>query len=150
MSSIRQHSWITNDGKDPLPSENENCSLVYVTDEELQQVVTSVPKLDTLILIKTMLKKHSFQVIFCYITEISYFKKNFKCLFILHMFQNPFLRNASSLSVKEFCKSNPSYCTSSLGTTSSDAKDHELTRAEKTERFVKAGRSNSAPIPVER
>lgn len=84
MSSIRQHSWITNDGKDPLPSENENCSLVYVTDEELQQVVTSVPKLDTLILIKTMLKKHSFQVIFCYITEISYFKYFLNvCLFCI-------------------------------------------------------------------
>lgn len=62
MSAIREHSWVTNDGKELLPSENENCRLVHVTDEELQQVVTSVPKLDTLILIKTMLKKHSFQV----------------------------------------------------------------------------------------
>jgi [calcium/calmodulin-dependent protein kinase] kinase len=46
----------------PLPSEEENCELVEVTDEEVQQVIQSIPKLDTLILVKTMLKKHSFQV----------------------------------------------------------------------------------------
>lgn len=45
-----------------LPSEEENCHLVEVTDEDLNKVVTSIPKLDTLILIKHMLKKHSFQV----------------------------------------------------------------------------------------
>jgi [calcium/calmodulin-dependent protein kinase] kinase len=53
---------VTKGGASPLPSEEENCELVEVTDEEVQQVIQSIPKLDTLILVKTMLKKHSFQV----------------------------------------------------------------------------------------
>lgn len=61
MQEIKEHSWITAGGKDPLPSEQENCRLVEVTDEDMARVVTSIPNLSTLILIKTMLKKHSFQ-----------------------------------------------------------------------------------------
>lgn len=53
---------MTAGGKESLPSEQENCRLVEVTDEDMAQVVTSIPNLSTLILIKTMLKKHSFQV----------------------------------------------------------------------------------------
>lgn len=44
-----------------MPSEEDNCRLVQVNDEDIHTVVKSIPKLDTLILIKTMLKKHSFQ-----------------------------------------------------------------------------------------
>lgn len=54
------HPWVTSDGAHPLPSE-EDCCLVQVNDEDIHTVVKSIPKLDTLILIKTMLKKHSFQ-----------------------------------------------------------------------------------------
>ncbi|XP_013168004.1 PREDICTED: calcium/calmodulin-dependent protein kinase kinase 2 isoform X1 [Papilio xuthus] len=61
MQEIKEHEWVTNGGKDPLPSEQENCRLVEVTDEDMARVVTSIPNLSTLILIKTMLKKHSFQ-----------------------------------------------------------------------------------------
>ncbi|CAG4931498.1 unnamed protein product [Colias eurytheme] len=61
MREIKEHEWITSCGKDPLPSEQENCRLVEVTDEDMARVVTSIPNLSTLILIKTMLKKHSFQ-----------------------------------------------------------------------------------------
>lgn len=53
--------WVTKQGQCPLPTEEENCHLVEVTDEDVARVVTSIPKLDTLILIKHMLKKHSFQ-----------------------------------------------------------------------------------------
>lgn len=53
---------MTKDGQFPLPSEEENCHLVEITEEDVAKVVTSIPKLDTLILIKHMLKKHSFQV----------------------------------------------------------------------------------------
>lgn len=56
------HPWITKDGEFCLPNEEENCDLVEITDEDVARVVTSIPKLDTLILIKHMLKKHSFQV----------------------------------------------------------------------------------------
>lgn len=52
---------MTWNGKHPLPSEEENCRLVQVNDDDINSVVKSIPKLDTLILIKTMLKKHSFQ-----------------------------------------------------------------------------------------
>ncbi|XP_072934123.1 calcium/calmodulin-dependent protein kinase kinase 1 isoform X2 [Epargyreus clarus] len=61
LQEIKDHEWVTDSGKDPLPSEQENCRLVEVTDEDMERVVTSIPNLSTLILIKTMLKKHSFQ-----------------------------------------------------------------------------------------
>ncbi|GBP20800.1 hypothetical protein EVAR_14526_1 [Eumeta japonica] len=61
VHEIKVHEWVTCGGKEPLPSEQENCRLVEVTDEDMARVVTSIPNLSTLILIKTMLKKHSFQ-----------------------------------------------------------------------------------------
>ncbi|CAK1552409.1 unnamed protein product [Leptosia nina] len=61
MQDIKEHEWITLGGKEPLPSEQENCRLVEITDEDVAKVVTSIPNISTLILIKTMLKKHSFQ-----------------------------------------------------------------------------------------
>lgn len=61
--TFQEHEWVTAGGKEPLPSEQENCRLVEVTDEDMARVVTSIPNLSTLILIKTMLKKHSFQVL---------------------------------------------------------------------------------------
>ncbi|XP_014250418.1 calcium/calmodulin-dependent protein kinase kinase 1 [Cimex lectularius] len=61
LKEIKAHVWVTKNGEAPLPTESENCQLVEVTEEEIRDVVTSVPKLDTLILIKAMLKKHSFQ-----------------------------------------------------------------------------------------
>lgn len=63
VAGIKEHRWLSNNGLEPLPSGADNCRLpVTVTDEEVARVVTRVPKLDTLILIKTMLKQHSFQV----------------------------------------------------------------------------------------
>ncbi|XP_018329338.1 calcium/calmodulin-dependent protein kinase kinase 2 [Agrilus planipennis] len=61
LSEIKVDPWVTKDGLYPLPTEEENCHLVEVTDEDVAKVVTSIPKLDTLILIKHMLRKHSFQ-----------------------------------------------------------------------------------------
>lgn len=61
LQEIKEHPWVTAGGTCPLPSEADNCQLVEVTEEDVRKVVTSIPKLDTLILIKTMLKKHSFQ-----------------------------------------------------------------------------------------
>jgi [calcium/calmodulin-dependent protein kinase] kinase len=62
LPEIKVHPWVTKDGQFPLPTEEENCHLVEVTEEDVAKVITSIPKLDTLILIKHMLKKHSFQV----------------------------------------------------------------------------------------
>ncbi|KAK1130656.1 hypothetical protein K0M31_018772 [Melipona bicolor] len=62
LSEIKEHIWLTNCGAEPLPSEVDKCQLpVTVTDEEVERVVTKIPKLVTLILIKTMLRQHSFQ-----------------------------------------------------------------------------------------
>lgn len=62
LPEIKDHPWVTKNGQCLLPTEEENCHLVEVTEEEVAKVITSIPKLDTLILIKHMLKKHSFQV----------------------------------------------------------------------------------------
>lgn len=59
---LQEHPWVTAGGTKPLPSSKDNCQLVEITEEDVRKVVTSIPKLNTLILIKTMLKKHSFQV----------------------------------------------------------------------------------------
>lgn len=61
LPEVKEHPWVTKSGAHPLPSEEENCQLVEVTEEDVARVITSIPKLDTLILIKHMLKKHSFQ-----------------------------------------------------------------------------------------
>lgn len=61
MQEIKNDPWVTKSGQSPLPSEAENCRLVEVTEEDMARVITSIPNLSTLILIKTMLKKHSFQ-----------------------------------------------------------------------------------------
>ncbi|XP_058822194.1 calcium/calmodulin-dependent protein kinase kinase 1-like isoform X4 [Topomyia yanbarensis] len=60
LPQIKEHCWVTKFGVHMLPSEEENCRLVQINDEDMTSVVKSIPKLDTLILIKTMLKKHSF------------------------------------------------------------------------------------------
>lgn len=58
----QDHKWITKSDKYPMPSEEEHCQrLVQISEEDISSVVKSIPKLDTLILIKKMLKNHSFQ-----------------------------------------------------------------------------------------
>ncbi|KAK0166847.1 hypothetical protein PV327_004327 [Microctonus hyperodae] len=121
LQEIKTHCWLTNNGKDPLPSEMDNCRLpVTVTDEEVARVVTRVPKLDTLILIKTMLKQHSFQ--------------------------NPFLSKRIIKPIydetisKRSSKNTLADCDNKLVQTTAT----ELMKS-KTEQFHRAGRSNSAP-----
>ena len=41
--------WVTKDGEFSLPTESENCILVTVTDEEVDNVVKHVPKIETLV-----------------------------------------------------------------------------------------------------
>ncbi|KAK2582553.1 hypothetical protein KPH14_004844 [Odynerus spinipes] len=120
LQRLKEHDWLTNGGKEPLPSEADNCRLqVTVTDEEVERVVTKVPKLDTLILVKKMLKQHSFQ--------------------------NPFLpkRIARTLG-----SDGDAATESSLPlerTTESLAQRGSTPRNVKSERFQRSGRSNSAP-----
>ncbi|KAK5929568.1 hypothetical protein CgunFtcFv8_010791 [Champsocephalus gunnari] len=60
IPEIKLDAWVTENGSDPLPLEEEHCTAVEVTEEEVQQGVTLIPKLSTVILIKTMLRKRSF------------------------------------------------------------------------------------------
>ncbi|CAN7937678.1 unnamed protein product, partial [Ixodes hexagonus] len=60
VPEIKAHPWITQGATCPMPSEEENCVFVEVTEEEIDNCVRTIPKLDTLILVKSMLKKHSF------------------------------------------------------------------------------------------
>ncbi|KAB0791796.1 hypothetical protein PPYR_03596 [Photinus pyralis] len=69
LPEIKVHPWVTKGGTCPLPSEEENCHLVEITEEDVARVITSIPKLDTLILIKHMLKQHSFQNPFSHKSE---------------------------------------------------------------------------------
>lgn len=57
---IKIHQWVTKHGVEPLPSEDENCTLVEVTEEEVENSVKHIPSLATVILVKTMLRKRSF------------------------------------------------------------------------------------------
>ena len=46
---------MTGDGQHPLLDQNSNCSTIEVTDVEVENSVRSIPKLDTLILVKVLL-----------------------------------------------------------------------------------------------
>ena len=50
LFSKQLHSWVTKDGTCSLPSEDDNCTLVTITEEDIDNVVKHVPKLDTLVI----------------------------------------------------------------------------------------------------
>ncbi|XP_040272046.1 calcium/calmodulin-dependent protein kinase kinase 2 isoform X1 [Bufo bufo] len=60
VPDIKLHPWVTKNGAEPLPSEDENCTLIEVTEEEVENSVKHIPSLATVILVKTMLRKRSF------------------------------------------------------------------------------------------
>ncbi|KAI1893550.1 hypothetical protein AGOR_G00124880 [Albula goreensis] len=60
IPDIKVHPWVTKGGTDPLPLEEEHCTVVEVTEEEVQNSVKLVPSLSAVILVKSMLRKRSF------------------------------------------------------------------------------------------
>ncbi|KAM4707779.1 calcium/calmodulin-dependent protein kinase kinase 2 isoform 2-T4 [Discoglossus pictus] len=60
VPEIKLHTWVTKHGAEPLPTEDENCTLIEVTEEEVENSVKHIPSLATVILVKTMLRKRSF------------------------------------------------------------------------------------------
>nr|XP_021510299.1 calcium/calmodulin-dependent protein kinase kinase 1 [Meriones unguiculatus]XP_021510301.1 calcium/calmodulin-dependent protein kinase kinase 1 [Meriones unguiculatus]XP_021510302.1 calcium/calmodulin-dependent protein kinase kinase 1 [Meriones unguiculatus] len=60
VSDIKLHPWVTKHGEEPLPSEEEHCSVVEVTEEEVKNSVKLIPSWTTVILVKSMLRKRSF------------------------------------------------------------------------------------------
>ena len=47
--SLKLHPWVTRHGAEPLPSEDENCTLVEVTEEEVENSVKHSPSLATVV-----------------------------------------------------------------------------------------------------
>uniref|UniRef100_A0A8C9XZA0 calcium/calmodulin-dependent protein kinase n=1 Tax=Sander lucioperca TaxID=283035 RepID=A0A8C9XZA0_SANLU len=60
IPEIKLHVWVTENGSDPLPLEEEHCTAMEVTEEEVQNSVKLIPSLSTVILVKSMLRKRSF------------------------------------------------------------------------------------------
>lgn len=52
LQDIKADDWVTGYGMYPMPTEEDNCHLVEVSEAEVQNSVRSIPKLDTLILVK--------------------------------------------------------------------------------------------------
>ncbi|KAL4223738.1 Calcium calmodulin-dependent protein kinase kinase 2 [Mactra antiquata] len=61
LPALKVHPWVTKDNAFILPTESDNCILVTVTDEEINNVVKHIPKLETLIMIKSVLRHRSFK-----------------------------------------------------------------------------------------
>uniref|UniRef100_A0A1I8GLA3 Protein kinase domain-containing protein n=1 Tax=Macrostomum lignano TaxID=282301 RepID=A0A1I8GLA3_9PLAT len=61
LPEIKEHVWVTNFGSFPLPDEEENCSLVEVTQADVDSCIRRIPKLETLILVKSILRNRSFK-----------------------------------------------------------------------------------------
>ncbi|XP_069744155.1 calcium/calmodulin-dependent protein kinase kinase 1 [Narcine bancroftii] len=57
---IKVHPWVSKNGTDPLPLEEDHCSEVEVTEEEVMNSVRLISSLSTVILVKAMLRKRSF------------------------------------------------------------------------------------------
>ncbi|XP_072909939.1 calcium/calmodulin-dependent protein kinase kinase 1 isoform X1 [Hemitrygon akajei] len=60
IPQMKVHPWVTKSGTDPLPLEEDHCSEVEVTEEEVMNSVKLISSLSTVILVKAMLRKRSF------------------------------------------------------------------------------------------
>lgn len=46
---LQLHAWVTENGSNPLPLEEEHCTAVEVTEEEVQNSVTLIPSLSAVV-----------------------------------------------------------------------------------------------------
>ncbi|KAM4627727.1 calcium/calmodulin-dependent protein kinase kinase 1b [Polymixia lowei] len=60
IPEVKVHRWVTQGGSDPLPLEEDHCTVVEVTEEEVQNSIKLIPSLSAVILVKSMLRKRSF------------------------------------------------------------------------------------------
>lgn len=49
------HRWVTEDGVNPLPLEEEHCTAVEVTEEEVQNSVKLIPSLSAVVSDRSLL-----------------------------------------------------------------------------------------------
>jgi len=59
LQEIKLHSWVTGYGVYPMMEEEENCTLIEVTEDEVENSIQHINNLDSLILVKPH-KKMSF------------------------------------------------------------------------------------------
>lgn len=60
LPEVKMHPWVTEDGTNPLPLEEEHCTALELTEEEVKNSIKLIPSLSTVILVKSMLRKRSF------------------------------------------------------------------------------------------
>eukprot|EP00112_Aurelia_sp_Birch-Aquarium-sp1_P001376 Seg1147.2 transcript_id=Seg1147.2/GoldUCD/mRNA.D3Y31 product="Calcium/calmodulin-dependent protein kinase kinase 1" protein_id=Seg1147.2/GoldUCD/D3Y31 len=60
MQDIKEHPWLTQCGREPLPATADHCITIEVTDEDVKNSITLISKLSSLVLVKTMLKRRTF------------------------------------------------------------------------------------------
>ena len=52
LAEIKEHSWVTGYGVYPMMEEEENCTLIEVTEDEVENSIQHINNLDSLILVK--------------------------------------------------------------------------------------------------
>ncbi|RMZ93141.1 calcium calmodulin-dependent kinase kinase 1, partial [Brachionus plicatilis] len=60
IDKIKNHKWVNRNGTIPLLSDLETSQPITVTEDEVKNSIRTLSKLDTLILIKSMIKNRSF------------------------------------------------------------------------------------------
>ena len=63
---MQEHHWVTQGGKCPLPSTEENCPGIEVTDDDIQNSVKTIPKIKTLVKISLLSQFYSLILISFY------------------------------------------------------------------------------------
>ena len=52
LAQLKNHPWVTGYGVYPMLEEEDNCTLIEVTEDEVENSVNHIHNLDTLILVK--------------------------------------------------------------------------------------------------
>lgn len=60
LPEVKVHPWVTENGTNSLPLEEEHCTALELTEEEVKNSIKLIPSLSTVILVKSMLRKRSF------------------------------------------------------------------------------------------
>ncbi|CAD5125381.1 DgyrCDS13618 [Dimorphilus gyrociliatus] len=61
ITEIKKHPWVTKSSSLLMPAEEENCSQIIITEEDMDNCVKIIPKIETLIFVKTILRNKSFK-----------------------------------------------------------------------------------------
>ena len=86
LQDIKVHPWVTGHGLYPMMRQESNCCLIEVTDDEVENCVKSIPKLDTLILVKVKLTTINFSLSYLNLIVLYLIQAMIK----KHSFANPF------------------------------------------------------------